>query len=170
MGSFNVAFLIMGHKNEAQIARLVSVLRSSRSTCFVHVDAESDIDVCRLGGVPVRNRLHGILGHFSLVEIAGELMREALSYGRDKGIKYSYFYLISGQDYPLVSVGKIINELEKTYPKPFIDCTPWSSDNWVGSGSSHCPWFISTMRRVDEAMKRGPMRRAVKLPLLVADR
>lgn len=110
-----------------------------------------------------------MLGDMSLVRIAELLLRTAVSYGEENGIEYSYFCLLSGQDYPLVPVATMLDELQRVYPKPLIDCTPWSAENWVGAGSSNCPWFFPAMRAVDGAMGRTPLRRLVKLPLMAAN-
>lgn len=50
MPAFNVAFLIICHKGEDQVARLISRLGGPNSTVFVHVDSESDINVDILRG------------------------------------------------------------------------------------------------------------------------
>lgn len=118
------------------------------------------------GCVLVNNRFHGVLGDMSLVDITRELMDTALEYGEMRGVHYSYFCLLSGQDYPIVPYERIIDELRCSYPKPFLDCTPWSPDNWVGAGSSNCPWFCSSMNAINAHMRRTPMRKLVKLPLM----
>lgn len=89
-----------------------------------------------------RRRFHGILGDFSLVLIAEELMRTAAQYAKEHEIKFDYYYLLSGQDYPLISINAMLKALQEVYPEPFIDCTPWSEDNWIGSGSKQCSWFF----------------------------
>ena len=40
--NFNVAYLIMCHKNPNQVNRLISKLQSEYSVCFVHVDSCAD--------------------------------------------------------------------------------------------------------------------------------
>ena len=169
LDEFNVAMLVIAHKNEEQVSRLVGALKSPNTTCFVHVDCESDIDVSSLRGVVINDRMHGVLGDFSLVEIAVHLIKDAIDYGKAHGIRYSYFCLVSGQDYPLNPVSRIVEDLRLNYPKPFIDCTPWSPVNWVGAGAARCSWFGPAMKKIDATMRRGLLRKVVKLPLWIVN-
>lgn len=50
MNSINITFLIIAHKNESQVARLVSMLESPNSVSFIHVDRDSKMDVSKLRG------------------------------------------------------------------------------------------------------------------------
>ena len=40
--NFNVAYLIMCHKNPNQVNRLISKLESDNGVCFIHVDSQAD--------------------------------------------------------------------------------------------------------------------------------
>lgn len=48
--NFNVAYLIMCHKNPNQVNRLISKLQSDNSVCFVHVDSQADFTLEKMGG------------------------------------------------------------------------------------------------------------------------
>lgn len=48
--SFNVAYLIMCHKNPHQVNRLISKLQSVHSACFVHVDSQANFNPENIGG------------------------------------------------------------------------------------------------------------------------
>lgn len=47
---FQVAYLIMCHKNPKQINRLISRIQSDNSVCFVHVDSHASFAPEKLGG------------------------------------------------------------------------------------------------------------------------
>ena len=121
------------------------------------------------GGVHVEERIHGTLGDVSLVRIAELLMREAVAHSGKTGVRFSYYCLVSGQDYPLIPVPRMLHELCAAYPRPFIDCTPWDAGNWVGAGSANCPWYGRCMNGIDRRMQRSPLRRLVKLPVMAAN-
>ena len=116
-------------------------------------------------------RFHGVLGSCSLVQISNELMATAKAYEGEHGVHFTHYCLLSGQDYPLQPVSNIVAELRETYPKPYIDCTPWSEDNWAGRGSRNTLWWDKLSLRINEAMAQGgPLRKVVKLPFYLANR
>lgn len=166
-----VAFLIMCHKEPAQVNRLLAALQDPDAVCFVHVDSRAAFDPSDLrGGVMTDHRFHGVLMTMSLVQIADELMETARRYGGGHGVRFTHFCLLSGQDYPVRPVGEIVHELRETYPRPYIDCTPWSRDNWVGHGSRSTVWWNPLSRRINEAMAGGAARKLVKAVPLALDR
>ncbi len=97
-------------------------------------------------------------------------MRCAKEYEKANDIHFSYFCLMSGQDYLLKDISSIYEELLKSYPKPYIDCTPCSKGNWVYNGSMHTLWWNETGRQINQLLpKRSIFRKLIKSPLLVAD-
>lgn len=59
----------------------------------------------------------------------------------------------------------------ENYPKPYIDCTPWSDHTWVGNGSKDCVWFAPKYRKINEKYPQPTLtRRILKTPYLIADR
>jgi len=79
-------------------------------------------------------RISGTLSDYSLIEISLLLISKA-----QETNKYSYFILMSGQDYPVKSCNYISNFLDKYYPLPFIDLFSYrqsedhikESGNWI---------------------------------------
>ena len=170
--NFNVAYLIMCHKNPNQVNRLISKLQSDNSVCFVHVDSQADFTLEKMGGggVLTKKRYHGALGSYSLVQISDELMRCAKEYEKEKGVYFSYFCLMSGQDYPLNNAAFIHKGLFENYPTPYIDCTPCTEGNWVYNGSNHSVWWNTANRKVNQWLQNpGVIRKLVKAPMFVAD-
>lgn len=97
-------------------------------------------------------------------------MRCAKEYEKEKGVHFSYFCLMSGQDYPLNNATSINEELFENYPAPYIDCTPCAKGNWVYNGSRHSSWWNKANIVINRWMaKPGLKRKLLKSPLLIAD-
>lgn len=133
------AYLIICHKNPYQVIRLLEAIKSEKADIFIHVDKlMSDIDYKTiLEYISKHNhiyltekRWHGELDKRVLVDITLELIKNAKVKENTKK-KYKYFILLSGQCYPIKPIKYIENELEKIYPKPIIDCTPYDTNNWI---------------------------------------
>lgn len=168
---FRVAYMIMCHKNPNQVNRLISKLQSDNSVCFVHVDSQADFMPENIvGRVLIEKRYHGIWGNYSLVQISNELMRCAKEYENANGVHFRYFCLLSGQDYPLKKTASIQEELQKSYPIPYIDCTPCAKGNWVYNGSKHAVWWNTTNEIINRWFpKPSVMRKLIKSPVLAMD-
>lgn len=122
------------------------------------------------GGQLTEKRYHGVLGSYSLVQISDELMRCAKEYEIKNDLHFSYYCLMSGQDYPLKNVATLQKELQANYPMPYIDCTPCAKGNWVYNGSRHSSWWNRTNIAINKRMvKPGLKRKLLKSPLLIAD-
>lgn len=102
---------------------------------FIHLDEKWDIcaeeieSIKSLGCKIVPNRVSCELDKWSLIQGTMELLKFA--YSNTPKDKAHYYYLLSGQDYPIKSVKSLNEFLNKNYPKPFIDCTPYSENNWI---------------------------------------
>ena len=77
-------------------------------------------------------------------------MHCAKEFEKEKGIHFGYYCLISGQDYPIRNVSSIRDELQNSYPKPYIDCTPCAKGNWVYNGSSNSAWWNSVSAKINQ--------------------
>lgn len=122
------------------------------------------------GGVLTSNRYHGVLGSYSLVQISDELMMTAVEWGKENGVHFDYYCLLSGQDYLIQSVRSINTQLLQNYPKPYIDCTPCYRGNWVYNGSRDCGWYKEVARKLSKVMPHTSWRRKIiKAPLLLAN-
>lgn len=106
------AILIMAHKNTNQIVRLVRFFPEGRCVCFIHIDAKSSIDKDELkarleeenaNAIILDESISGVLACWSLVEVSILLLKQALQYERENKIRFDYFRLLSGQDYPIKS-------------------------------------------------------------------
>lgn len=169
------AYLVMAHKNVQQLLRLIHVLKNPESDVFLHLDNHmDDVDVLeKAGAIITTKRFHGILFDYSLVNIEICLMKTAIEYGETNGIKYNYFCLLSGQDFPLISAIDIQKELNNQYPKAFIDCTPRSTTNWLAHRAEHLALYSFCYPKICDyanKIKTTSIRRMVKFPFYVLDK
>ncbi|MEG0408685.1 MAG: beta-1,6-N-acetylglucosaminyltransferase [Bacilli bacterium] len=130
------AIMIMFHKNVDQVTRMVETLSDENFDIFIHADSNlllSDEAKNKIASASTKSniyftekRYHGVLDTQSLVDIAIELVKTAKINGN-----YKYYLLLSGQDYPIKPMAYISKQLDDTYPKPYIDCTPYDKHNWI---------------------------------------
>lgn len=131
------AIMIIAHKNVEQVCHLVKILKNDSLDIFIHLDKKWNISEDEIRKIKKSNnqvyictkRISGFLDTWSLCEITIELMKCA----REKG-PYAYYFLLSGQDYPIKPISEIVKKMDESYPKPIIDCTPMRKDNWIYSG------------------------------------
>ena len=167
-------FMIMCHKNAEQVLRLARRCISKESDVVIHADINMSSDEYEKlfqasknikGLYLTENRYHGELDCRSLVDIAMEMVKMAKQVECHRGTNYKYYALLSGQDYIIKSIEIINSQLNEFYPKPYIDCTPYSRNNWVyhkfkGNKSVHSfkKWINENFK------KRGtPIRRFFNL-------
>ena len=106
-----LAFLIQCHKNSEQINKLMEALSHPNIDFYVHVDRKSEITQqinthnSNVTILPDEERVDVKWGTFSQIEATLNLLKQAYSK------KYDYYWLISGQDFPLVSAKDIITQL-----------------------------------------------------------
>jgi hypothetical protein len=99
-----IAFLILAHKAPDLLIRLLQALHQPAHRCFVHVDAKTEERQAYLARVReacpwvhIESRYPVYWGGFSMVRAAARLMQRAAS----STFEADYFFLISGQDYPI---------------------------------------------------------------------
>lgn len=110
-----LAFLIQCHKNPQQINTLIETLSHPDIDFYIHIDKKSrlEFEINTKDNVlilPEESRMNVKWGTFSQVQATLNL----LEYAHQKKI-YDYYWLISGQDFPLVSAETII-EMLRTNP------------------------------------------------------
>lgn len=108
-----LAILLLCHKNPEQINKFLEVMKHSQIIFFIHIDKKNNFaeqiverdDVYILSD----NFCQDIQwGNISMVQATLNLINFALS----KKFSFDYFWLCSGQDFPIKPVNKIINFLE----------------------------------------------------------
>lgn len=107
------AFLIMAHHQESVLKALLQALDNDRVDIFVHIDKKSTIDINELKKcVHVSNlffteRVAVSWGGYSAILAEYLLIRDAT----EKGV-YDYYHFLSGQDYLLKPIDKILDEFD----------------------------------------------------------
>lgn len=133
-----INYLILAHKNLSQLKRLIWRLSTDNPADFsiyVHLDKKWEItpeEIKSIEAVDSRvtvipMRISCKLDDWSLIE--AELNLAEFAY--KKGPQDAYYVMMSGQDYPIKSNAMFADYCKNQYPKPLIDVTPWSPDNWV---------------------------------------
>ena len=167
------AVLIMAHKNKEQLIRLIRSLACPDFDIFVHPDSHwklskkdlFDIKTCAVNVTVAKKRIHGELDNWSLVQIALNLIDCAMGTGKN----YSYFLLLSGQDYPIKSREYILSFLKEHYPLPMIHCESYDDEYRVRSKFMLVRWMNNT-EAVHKKMKPGIMRKLRVLPYVIAEK
>lgn len=132
------AIMIMAHKDFAHVKRLVDKCVSNDTRVILHFDSKMQVsqeDINALtngGGVYLSsNRLSGALDDRSLVDIVFEMISTASKVEKEENIHFDYYLLLSGQDYLTKPIWFINQKLQESYPKSYIDCTPYDRNNWI---------------------------------------
>lgn len=112
----DIAILIMAHRNETQLNRLVEHLRRD-FTVYIHVDRRSRLRVPAHPNVHlVRRRYRVYYGSFSMIQARLALLEEAIRRNHD------YYLVISAQDLPLVSNTEIRSFFQRAGGKDYYLC------------------------------------------------
>lgn len=138
----NYAIIILGHKNIKQIKRLIKQLSYQSCDIYLHLNKffsvseleKKEISLLNSGNVfiiPDNERIG--------IQYDGMGMTNAIIKGAEVAFenrlnnkkKYSYYFFITAQDFPIKTNKYIEQYLENSYPKPLIDIHPWSRDNWA---------------------------------------
>ncbi len=172
-------FMIMCHKNVKQVLRLAEKCITEESDVIIHADSYmADAEFALLEDAShknsqlylAKNRLHGELDKRSLIDIAIEMIRSASEIEQYKDVHYRYYCLMSGQDYPLKPLSYINEELRKSYPEPYIDCSAYNKKKWMYKKFRWSPFTNKFRVKVDNLFqknKRNPIRVAAVAALLV---
>ena len=131
-----IAAMIMCHKNLDQVNRLVQAISHPEIDIFIHIDRKctEDHTIGRedQGGIYfVENRISGYLDDRSLIDITLSMIKLAKSVEVSESKHYDYFILLSGQDYPIMDMSFVVQNLREVYPMPYIDCNGGGRNNPV---------------------------------------
>lgn len=162
------AILIIAHKNKEQLIRLIKILNDKDFDIYIHLDKKWKLSLEEINDIKfsssnvkiINKRISGFLDTWSLCQITIELAKEAFK----KNKNYHYFLLLSGQDYPIKPIKDIKKYLKNVYPKPIIDCTPMTKENWIYSGFRWIrihPYY----RFVEKISKNKICRKVLLLPI-----
>jgi len=115
-----IAYLVLVHRNPRLLERAIRTLSSKNSAFFVHVDRKSNLrEFSSVGSDNTffsDQRIPVYWGEFSQIEATLLLIEQALR----SSVRYDYFILLHGSDYPLRSNDYIQNFLEENRGNEFI--------------------------------------------------
>ncbi len=112
---FKVAILIYAHKNYQQVQRLINRLKNNNVDIYVHADSKNNWDDFG-NAITLKNRTAIKWGK---PEIVNSIVLSLKIINKYKD--YDYYILLSGQDYLLLPMGKIVEFLEENNGKEFIE-------------------------------------------------
>ena len=117
-----IAFLILCHKNEEQINKLLNVLDGEEVDFYIHLDKKSSIMPKIKAGtniymLPEEKRINISWGDISMILATKNLLEVIFDADR----VYDYVWLISGQDFPIKSKDEIVKYLEENKGKNYIE-------------------------------------------------
>ena len=115
-----IAILIQCHKNPKQINLLLDKLNHPDIDCYIHIDRKADFstEIIKRDNIillPDEKRVAVEWAQISQITATLNLMKEAYQHG-----KYDYYWLISGQDWPLYSANEIVEFFKKHDGENFI--------------------------------------------------
>lgn len=130
-----LAILLLCHKNAEQINLFLEALQNPDIEFFIHMDKKADIvnrlikrpDVYIL---PDSLRVDVKWGGYSMIEATLNLLKTASSNN-----KYDYYWLCSGQDFPIVSSTEIIKYFQSHQGLNFISI--WPSFRYKNNGKEN---------------------------------
>ncbi len=123
------AILIMMHREPEQALRLVKYFPPDKCVCFIHIDKKANFDINKFSerlkkencnSVLIKERISATLANWTLAQVSVELIKAALQYEKECNIHFSYYRLLSGQDYPIRSFSEYEMFLEKGYPNNYL--------------------------------------------------
>ncbi|MEC5144388.1 beta-1,6-N-acetylglucosaminyltransferase [Chitinophaga sp. 212800010-3] len=120
-----LAFIILCHKNPAQLARLLDRLQHPQVDCFVHLDAKANLNkwrqvLTRPQVYLVPDRVNVTWAGYGTIQAALNGISAAVNAHRH----YSSMHLISAQDYPLTDISTIYHFFSSKPAVQFLDLLP----------------------------------------------
>lgn len=134
----NFVYLILTHKNPAQVYRLIQALNSIESSFIIHVDAKVEIRPFikffenyppgKILFCPDRKNIDW--GSYSMVEATMSMIHFLFQ----MELKADYVHLISGQDYPIKNNKEIVKFFKNNNGKNFIEFFSLPTPKWAEYG------------------------------------
>lgn len=126
-----IAHLIIAHKNPLQLERLLKKMQHPNFDFYIHLDKKIDMaDFKYLEEIDrvkfIKNRVVCNWGGYSTLQAMLNSLREVLN----NEIDYTFYNLLSGQDYPIKSNEEIYDFLLGNKDKSFIYYETDSDSEW----------------------------------------
>ncbi len=142
-----IAFLLLCHKNAEQVNALIRRLSSENRDFYVHVDAKSSIynDINWSDKVfPIQNRVAVQWGDVTMCNAEVALMKAAVESGK----QYDYYWLISGQDYPIKTNSEIDDFLSARPNVSYININDKASTSHTDKLKRNEIWYPKNKKSI----------------------
>ena len=143
-----IAIIIMCHQNEQQVQFLIQKCIHDKVHIFIHIDKKTifsdnfyDFVKKQKNVHLIKRRLSAKLFSKELVQIPLLAIKSIKSFEKNQNIHFTYYCLLSGQDCLVKNISYIVDQLKKSYPKPYIDCTPYNNNNWMYEHFNHSVFY-----------------------------
>ena len=116
------AYLLLVHRNPGQVRNLLRLLDHERNELFIHIDANSSMEISDLlledmiSPVHVYKSISVFWSDVSLTEAELFILEKALERG-----PFEYYHLLSGLDLPLKSQDEILDFYDRNHGKEFVE-------------------------------------------------
>lgn len=116
------AYLLLVHRNPKQVRNLLRLLDHERNELFIHIDANSSMEISDLqyedmvSPVHVYKSVCVFWSDISLTEAELFILEKALERG-----PFEYYHLLSGLDLPLKSQDEILDFYDRNRGKEFVE-------------------------------------------------
>ena len=156
-----LAILLLCHKNAEQINLFLDTLKHPDIEFFIHMDKKAKIEekiekMKDIKGGKEGRSVEGSWGEFSQTQATLNLFSAASEMGN-----FDYYWVCSGQDFPIVSADKIINYFQKHAGKNFVSLWPSYSYNNANKKNHldkrndlYFPTFLMGRTLIKRIMKR----------------
>jgi hypothetical protein len=131
-----IAYIIHAYKLPLQLRKLVESLKSDNSHFFIHIDKKVDISIFEEAFSELGEYITWVNREYSNWGTIGSVQAviNSLSLGFKHEKEFDYFYLLSGQDYPIKPTATIEKFFENNKDKDYMKYFPLPSKEWKGGG------------------------------------
>lgn len=116
------AYLILWHKNDSQLIRLLQTLDDERNDIYIHADKKTQgfsqdklKNAVKRANVFFTKRIRVTWGGYSVVKATLVLLKESTDNG-----EYAYYHLLSGEDLPIKTQEYIHEFCQKNADREFV--------------------------------------------------
>lgn len=141
-----IAIIVLAHRNPAQLALLLGRLHHPDVRVYLHLDRKSplspfrrEMDLRDVAPPVLLTRRRSRWGGIEVVDATLEGLARAVSDG------CGYFFLISGQDFPIVSIEEILDFSHRAEEDSYVDYFPFPVEKWRYGGRLRTDFYTYTV-------------------------
>ncbi|WP_268035820.1 beta-1,6-N-acetylglucosaminyltransferase [Algoriphagus sp. PAP.12] len=114
------AILVLSHKSKFQLERIISFFEFSKFQIYVHLDKNAEFNISDIKGdfISIEKQLPCSWGDFNVTLATFDLLKFAFKDGK------KYFFLISGEDFPIKTLDYFNDFVLKNIHKDFFNVIP----------------------------------------------